>query len=299
MSYSDIKNNDWVTLLPETIRPYARLASLDRPIGTWLQLLPGWWAIMMADGGINFIDFNIAKILVLFGIGAVVMRAAGCVINDLWDIRFDRQVERTRPRPLASGEVKPYQAIIFLTALLLTGFAILMQFSLVTILLGVLSLPIIVLYPLAKRWTWWPQAVLGIIFNFGALMGWGAVTDVLELPALLLYAAGFFWTLGYDTIYAHQDKEDDELIGIKSSALLLGEKSRNWVAGFYAATMALLVLAGIAVEADWLYFALLVLPALIAMNNVRNWNMDDPADSLKRFKANRDFGILVLFATLF
>jgi 4-hydroxybenzoate polyprenyltransferase len=297
MSHTDISNNGWISYLPQQFRPYAYLARLDRPIGTWLLLLPGWWSILMACGGITAIDWNIVKTLFLFGVGAVIMRAAGCIINDLWDIKFDRAVERTRSRPLASGDILPWQAMAFLILLLITGLAILLQFSLVTVLLGILSLPLITVYPLMKRLTWWPQAFLGITFNFGALMGWGAVADVLELPALLLYASGFFWTLAYDTIYAHQDKEDDEIIGIKSTARLLGEKSRLWVSAFYFINMILLTMAGFASGAGILFFVTLLPGAAYLYIIVRSWNMDDQADSLKRFKANRNYGLIILLAS--
>lgn len=298
MSHTDIKNNDWVSGLSPRIAPYLRLARFDRLIGAWLLLLPGWWAILLASSRMKHFDLTTLKIMALFALGAVVMRGAGCIVNDLWDMKYDRMVERTKTRPLASGEIKPWQALVFLLFLLLAGLAILLQFSLVTILLGFLSLPLIIVYPLMKRWTWWPQAMLGLTFNFGALMGWGAVADVVALPALFLYAAGFFWTLGYDTIYAHQDKEDDALIGVKSTALLFGIESRKWVGRFYAASVALLVIAGISAGAGRLYFAMLLPAAYHLYWQAGGWDIDDPADSLERFRSNRNFGLLVALAAL-
>lgn len=251
---------------------------------------------MLSSGGILNIDHYTLKLIILFSIGALVMRGAGCIVNDLWDIKYDRAVERTRTRPLASGEIRPYQAIIFMACLVLTGLMILIRLPPVTILLGFLSIPLIIVYPLTKRWIWWPQAVLGLTFNFGALMGWSATNDILEPPALLMYAAGFFWTLGYDTIYAHQDKEDDELVGVKSSALFLKEKSKKWIAIFYSLTITLLIATGIFAKAAPGYFTVLTVAGFMLFRQVKNWDINDNADSLKRFRSNRDFGLIVALA---
>jgi 4-hydroxybenzoate polyprenyltransferase len=297
MTHTDIKSDGWIARrLPPLLQPYALLARLDRPIGIWLLLLPGWWGIVLAAGHLWTLNLRDQTTMILFGIGAVVMRAAGCIINDLWDRRLDRQVERTRGRPLASGAVSPLQATVFLAVLLLIGFMILMEMSLVTILLGFLSLPLIIAYPLAKRFTWWPQLALGLIFNFGALMGWGAIEDAVNLPALLLYAGGICWTLGYDTIYAHQDIEDDMRIGIKSTAIRFGDTSRKWVAGFYAAAWVLIFMAFVAAHAHWLSLLLLVPAGIQLAWQILMWNLDDPRSSLDVFRSNRDFGILVLLA---
>ena len=231
--------------LPEKLRPYAALARLDRPIGIWLLLLPGWWAIVLASGGLFSMHLQGWGIFFLFGVGAVVMRAAGCVINDLWDRKLDAQVARTKNRPLASGAVSVFQASAFLFFLLAVGLLILIQMNALTIILGCLSLPLIVAYPYMKRITWWPQAFLGLTFNFGALMGWSAVTGTLGFAPIFLYVGGIFWTLGYDTIYAHQDIEDDALAGIKSSALRLKGYGKPAVATFYAAAWILFACAGL------------------------------------------------------
>lgn len=296
--HTDIKDNGWVGrwLVPE-VRPYAYLLRLDRPIGTWLLLLPGWWAIMLAAGGGPGINGFIFNTLALFWCGAIIMRGAGCVINDLWDRQFDRQVARTQKRPLAAGTISERSAFITLAVLLLAGLGILWQMSLVTVLLGFMVFPLIVLYPLMKRWTWWPQAFLGLTFNFGALMGWAAVNDVISWTAVLLYAAGFFWTLGYDTIYAHQDKEDDMRIGVKSTALKFGENSKNYVTIFYVVAMALLLFAFL-VAAGWVSTGLLLLPAGHLVWQIRGWDMNDPENSLRIFKSNQDFGMLVLLAAI-
>lgn len=294
--FSDMKIDGLWARLPTPVLPYIHLARLDRPIGIWLLLLPGWWAIMQATGGLRAVGLHDFFMMALFGAGAIIMRAAGCIINDLWDIKFDRAVARTNTRPLAAGKISPQQALIFLLALLCMGFMILMQLPLVSVLLGFLTIPLIILYPLMKRITWWPQLFLGIVFNFGALMGWAAVTGILEPPALLLYAGGIFWTLGYDTIYAHQDKEDDARIGIKSTALKLGPKSPYWVAAFYALSLFLIFLAFAAAHAGALSLILLSAPAAHLFRQLRRWDMNDPASSLSIFRSNRDFGLLVLAA---
>lgn len=291
--HTDIAKDDWVDrFLPHKARPYARLMRLDRPIGTWLLLWPCWWSAALAgiEGG-REIGF-----MILFAIGAVIMRGAGCVLNDLYDRDIDGKVERTQTRPLVSGEISVFGAAVFLIFLLLAGLAVLVQFNALTRWLGVGSLILVFTYPLAKRVTWWPQLVLGLTFNWGALLGWTAVRGEVGLPALLLYVAGIFWTLGYDTIYAHQDKRDDALVGIKSLALYLGERSRVWIGSFYAACLGLLVASGAAAGMGLLFFVLLLLPAAHAFWQLRTWKMDDPANCLARFRSNRDFGVLVFMA---
>ncbi len=299
--HTDIKSDGWINrVFPSSLRPYATLARLDRPVGIWLLLLPGWWAIALASGGIGSMKLEDWRFAALFAAGAVIMRGAGCVINDLWDRKLDKQVERTRARPLASGAVSPRQAMVFLGGLLLAGLAVLLQMNPVTVMLGFLVMPLIIAYPLMKRLTWWPQAFLGLTFNFGALMGWSAVIGVIGLPALCLYAAGICWTLGYDTIYAHQDKEDDLIAGIKSTALKFGANSKKWVAGFYGAAMALLTAAlftGAGGAGAWMIFVP-VMGAHLAWQ-IKNWRPDSPDSSLKTFRSNRDFGLIVLAAALF
>jgi 4-hydroxybenzoate polyprenyltransferase len=233
-----------------------------------------------------------------FSLGAIVMRAAGCVINDLWDKKLDAQVERTKLRPLASGALSVEQALIFLSMLLMGGLIVLLVLSSTTITLGLLVIPLIILYPLTKRFIYWPQAILGLTFNFGALMGWAAVTDSIGLSALLLYCAGVAWTLGYDTIYAHQDKEDDALIGIKSTALLLGERSKIWVSGFYGAAMMCIVLAFIFSGAALYCYAVLLAAAGHLFWQVWRWDIQEPHSALRIFKSNRDFALIVFVGAL-
>ncbi len=298
MSHTDIIYQGWISRLPRRWQPYALLMRLDRPIGTWLLLLPGWWAIALASGGWLSMNAADAWLFLLFGVGAVVMRGAGCVVNDLWDRDFDRAVERTKARPLASGAVSVKQALGFLAVLLLIGLGILVQLPFVAILLGILTLPLIFSYPLMKRVTWWPQFFLGITFNFGALMGWAAVTGVVSLPAALIYIGGILWTLGYDTIYAHQDKDDDALIGVRSTARKFGAASKVWVAGFYVVAFILIAL-GFLIGGVGLSGVLLLAGAAHLAWQVKAWDMNNPASSLKFFRSNRDFGFILLLVAAF
>lgn len=299
-THTDIKPNGWqVRIFPASLQPYAILARLDRPIGWWLLLLPGWWSLMLAsDGLVNFSSYT-AIAFMLFYIGAIVMRAAGCTINDLWDRDLDKKVERTQNRPLASGTVSTKQAFIFLILLLCVGAAILFSFNQTTIFLGLLTLPLIALYPFMKRITFWPQAFLGLTFNFGALMGWSAITGEISLTPVLLYIGGIFWTLGYDTIYAHQDKDDDIMVGIKSTALKFGANSKYWVFGFYLASITFISLGILLADFSVIKTMLLILPMSHMAWQLKTWNMDDPVSSLKIFKSNRDFGLLMLIACTF
>lgn len=296
--HTDIVATGWINYLPDAVRPYMYLMRLDRPIGTWLLLLPGWWSILLAGG------VQAWPTMLLFAIGALVMRGAGCVVNDLWDRDLDGHVERTRTRPIPAGDVTIRQALMFLGGLLCIGLAILVQFNALTIVLGVVSLLFVAIYPLMKRWTWWPQAFLGLTFNFGALMGWAAVTGELSITPWLIYAAGFFWTLGYDTIYALQDRADDALIGIKSTARLFvdrwGVNPKIPCLVFYAIHA---VLMGIAfypyvIGHGFLAFVAL-LPLLHLVWQVATVSMTDHANSLRRFKSNRDYGLIVCLVILF
>ncbi len=238
---AQLAGSSWIDRYPPAgLRPYLKLWRADKPIGAWLLLWPCWWSLALAAPG----GWPDARLLALFGIGAVVMRGAGCTVNDMVDRRIDARVARTRDRPLASGALSLVQAWGFLALLLVIGLVILLQFNRWAIALGAASLPLIALYPYMKRITDWPQAFLGLVFNWGALLGWTAATGALGWPAVALYAGCFAWTLGYDTIYAHQDKEDDAIVGVKSSALKLGAATRPWLFAFYGVAAALLALAG-------------------------------------------------------
>jgi 4-hydroxybenzoate polyprenyltransferase len=280
-------------LLPQKLKPYARLARLDRPIGWWLLLLPGWWAIALAavraGGGTPDL-----QLMALFFAGAVIMRAAGCTLNDIADREFDAKVERTQSRPLPSGDVSVSAAIVFLLLLLTLGLGILLQLNALSIKLGVASLALVAIYPFMKRWTNWPQLALGLAFNWGALMGFAAVEGRLSAAAMSLYAGGVFWTLAYDTIYAHQDKEDDAVIGVRSSALALGSASVPWVAGFFFVALVLIDLAGVLAGAGALFHLGVAAAALHASWQLSRLDIDDPDSCLRIFRSNRDFGLLIL-----
>jgi 4-hydroxybenzoate polyprenyltransferase len=228
---------------PESARPYLRLARLDRPIGLWLLLLPCWWAVALADLALER-PYPSPWLLALFAIGALAMRAAGCAYNDYVDRDYDARIARTASRPIPSGQVAPAEALAFAAICALAGFMVLIQFNAFTIRLGAASLLLVAVYPFLKRYTYWPQIALGLAFNWGALVGWSAVMGSLGLPAILLYCGSVLWTMGYDTIYAHQDKEDDLMLGLKSTAIRFGDDTRTWVGGLYAGAVTLWLLAG-------------------------------------------------------
>ena len=293
-THTDIRAEGWVSRLPSAWQPYALLMRLDRPIGSWLLYLPGPWAFALAapswaEG---------VRLAILFGIGAVLMRGAGCVINDLWDRDLDKRVARTAGRPLASGAVTPKQALVLLALLLVLSFLILIQLNAAAIALGALSLVLVALYPLAKRFTNWPQVALGLTFGWAAPMGYAAATGTLDAPGLLLYAAAILWILGYDTIYAHQDREDDALLGIGSTALRWGDRTRPFLAACYAATIALLLAAGWSAGLSWIFMPALLVPAALLARQVIALDIRDPALCLRLFKANREVGIAVALALL-
>ncbi|HEX3862915.1 MAG TPA: 4-hydroxybenzoate octaprenyltransferase [Stellaceae bacterium] len=290
MDPTDIHPGDWVERwLPEWAEPYARLARLDRPIGTWLLLFPGWWGIALA--GPRSPD---PILLLLFAVGAVVMRGAGCTLNDIADRDYDGKVARTRMRPLPSGRVTVPQAFMFMAAQLAIGAAVLFSLNLASIMLGIAVLGLIATYPFMKRITYWPQLFLGFNFNWGALVGWTAVTGVLGWPAVLLYAGGIFWTLGYDTIYAHQDKEDDARIGVKSSALALGVRTRPWLYGFYAAAAVLWGIAGVSAGLGMTFWIGLCAAAVQLAWQAARVDTENPIDCLAKFRSNRWVGWLLL-----
>lgn len=291
----DMPTDCWVDrLAPAAARPYLRLMRLDRPIGTWLLLFPCWWSIALA--GQPWPDL---RLMALCAIGAIVMRGAGCTINDIADRDFDGKVARTAARPIPSGAVSVRQALAFLGAQLLVGLAVLGQFNAFAIGLGLASMLLVVPYPFMKRVTYWPQLWLGFTFNWGALLGWAAATGGLAAAPVALYVAGWFWTLGYDTIYAHQDREDDQLIGVKSTALALGRDTRSWLVVFYTLAVALMALAGALAGLSWPFFAMLVMGGGAQLWwQIRTLSIDDGRDCLAKFKSNRLFGWLVLAAII-
>lgn len=291
-SYTDIAADGWVAALPPALRPYALLARLDRPIGAWLLFLPGLWSILLARAPWAETVWLIA----LFLVGSFVMRGAGCVVNDMWDRDIDRQVSRTAGRPLASGVLRMRHAAIFLVLLLALGLGILLQLSLLAQMLGVGSLVLVVLYPAAKRVTWWPQLMLGFTFGWGAPMGFAAAAGRMEPQAFALYGAVIFWILGYDTIYAHQDREDDALVGMGSTALLFADRTRGFLSVCYGATFVLLAAAGWLAGLGWGFFAVLLAAGGMLGSQIHRLDIHNPAQCLRLFKSNREVGLVVALA---
>ncbi|MBK19822.1 MAG: 4-hydroxybenzoate octaprenyltransferase [Rhodospirillaceae bacterium] len=293
-SASDIPVNGWVErYMPVSWHPYIRLARFDRPIGTWLLLFPCWWSIAMAWPSAEA-TAEILYLFAAFGIGALVMRGAGCTYNDIVDRDFDAQVARTKNRPLPSGQVTIKEASGFLIALLIIGFLILLTLKNYAIAVGAASLVLVFTYPLMKRVTFWPQFFLGLAFNWGALLGWAAVREDISLPAILLYLGGIFWTLGYDTIYAHQDRQDDPKAGVKSTARRLGLGSKPWLYAFYLMAAVFFAFAGKTAEFGWPFYVGLGLGAFQLVWQVWDVDINNPKDCLAKFKSNRLFSWLFL-----
>lgn len=294
---TDAISDHWIErYLPAAWQPYARLARLDRPIGSWLLFLPCLWGLILAkdpDALWPSID-----VIFLFSCGALVMRGAGCTLNDMVDRKIDAAVARTAGRPLASGQISLKQACVFLAAQALIGLIILLQFNPLTITLGFASLALILIYPFMKRLTWWPQLFLGIAFNWGVLMAVASQTNALSTAAFWLYLGGIFWTLGYDTIYAHQDKEDDALIGVKSSALYLGERTHTALQLFYAGLLVCLSGAAISQGLGSLFWFGLLIVAWHLWRQITDLDIHDPDLCLTLFRRNRDTGILIALSLL-
>lgn len=296
---ADAVRGNWVDrLAPAGLRPYLRLSRADRPIGTWLLLLPCWWGVGLAaaSGGARAFDL---WIVAGCGIGAWLMRGAGCTWNDITDRDIDGAVARTRSRPIPSGQVSVKQALGWLVAQALVAFLILLTFDVAAIGLGIASLGLVAIYPFAKRFTWWPQIFLGLAFNWGALLAWTAQTGSLSLAPVLLYLAGIAWTLFYDTIYAHQDKEDDALIGVKSTARLFGTRTKGWLQGFLVASVLLMSAAIVVALMPQASLAALVVALAGAWGfgwhmwaQLARLDIDDPDICLALFRSNRNAGLI-------
>jgi 4-hydroxybenzoate polyprenyltransferase len=290
---ADAPPGNWVDrYAPEAARPYLRLARLDRPIGLWLLLLPCWLAVGLAEVALEQ-PYPSLWLLMLFAIGALAMRSAGCAYNDYIDRDYDAQAARTASRPIPSGQVTPAEALAFAAFCTLAGFMVLIQFNTFTIWLGSASLILVAIYPFLKRFTYWPQIALGLTFNWGALVGWSAVVGALNTPAFLLYIGSVLWTIGYDTIYAHQDREDDLMLGLKSTAIRFGDDTMTWVGGLYAGAVTLWLLAGYFAGTHLIYFAAVVLVSLQMAWQVMTLNPADPGNCLRRFRSNRDVGLVI------
>jgi len=299
---ADAVPDNWVDrYAPVVTRPYLRLSRADRPIGTWLLLIPCWWGLALAILHTDTAQLEDLWIAFGCGCGAWLMRGAGCTWNDIMDRNFDRQVMRTKSRPIPSGQISVRNAVIWMCVQTLVAFSILLTFNAAAITLGILSLLPVAIYPFAKRITWWPQIFLGIAFNWGAMLAWVAHTESLHIAAVMLYLAGISWTLFYDTIYAHQDSEDDALIGIKSTARLFGSQSLIWLKRFL---ILVIILLGASV-----YFALApkleLFPLIVSLTGVtlmtvhlerqrRNFNSTDSATLLQLFRSNRNAGFIFL-----
>ena len=295
---ADVIPRTWVERAPGFAQPYLRLMRLDGPIGTWLLFWPCVFGLALGGMGQTPDIAGDLRLIALFAIGSIVMRGAGCTYNDIVDRDIDAQVTRTRGRPLPSGAVGVRAAWIFLALQLATGLAVLLALNRFSIVLGAASLVLVAIYPFMKRVTWWPQAWLGLTFNWGALLGFAAKTGHLAPSVFFLYAACFFWTLGYDTIYALQDREDDALIGVKSTARLFGRNSPVWIDTFYSLSLGLFVLALIVTTAK-LWTALLLIPAGLHLAwQTRRLDVSDTARCLRIFRSNRDVGLLVAAAII-
>lgn len=288
---ADAPADNWVDrFLPARLRPYARLARLDRPIGWWLLMWPAWWSVALAAvaGGTAPNIWHLALLMV----GAIVMRGAGCTYNDILDRDIDAKVERTRSRPIPSGAVSTQAATLFMVAQALVGLAVVLNFNPFAVVLSFGSLAVVALYPLAKRVTNWPQVVLGFAFSWGALVGWAATFGSLSVAPVLLYVGSIAWTVGYDTIYAHQDRRDDAIIGVRSTARLFGTRTKPALAGCYGLALALFAVALVLVGAGWPSWLGLVLFGGHLAYQITRVSTDDPASCLRAFRSNRWAGWL-------
>ncbi len=302
---ADAPSGHWVyRLLPQLLWPYAQLARWDRAIGWQLLLWPCWWSAALAASAHAQAGDSLLSILpspwhlTLFFVGAVAMRGAGCTYNDIVDADIDEKVERTRSRPLPSGQVRRRDAWVFLLLQALVGLAVLLQFNRFTVLLGISSLAIVAVYPFMKRFTNWPQLVLGLAFSWGGLMGWAAVYGDLSSPAVVLYLGSVLWTIGYDTIYAHQDKEDDALVGVHSTARLFGDNTKSWLAGLYGGALMFMAVAFAAAQAPVPALAGLIAAGAHMARQIIVLDIDDPDQCLRLFKSNNVVGWLIFLGLL-
>ncbi|XP_063908334.1 4-hydroxybenzoate polyprenyltransferase, mitochondrial [Zophobas morio] len=292
---SDKKNEKLAARLvagaPTSVQPYLKLMRLDRPIGTWLLFWPCGWGIASAAPAGCFPD---PYMLALFGTGAVIMRGAGCTINDMWDRDIDSKVARTKDRPLVSGDVSMKAAWVFLAGQLSLGLGVLLQLNWYSVFLGASSLGLVITYPLMKRFTYWPQFVLGLTFNWGVLLGHSAIKGYVDLPICLpLYVAAVCWTIIYDTIYAHQDRDDDSRLGIKSTALKFDRDTKLWLSGFSAVMMGGVVASGILNEMAWPYYASVALVGTHLVSQLTTLDIDNASDCSNKFISNAQVGLIL------
>lgn len=290
---ADASHRNWVDkYAPAFLQPYLRLGRFDRPIGTWLLLFPCWWSVTLAELGTGK-PYPRLDYLALFGLGALAMRAAGCAFNDFVDRDIDAKVQRTASRPIPSGQVSPAAALLFVVVMALVGLAVLLQFNNFAVVLAMASLALVLVYPFAKRFTTYPQLVLGLAFNWGALVGWATIKGSIGLPAIVLYVGCVLWTVGYDTIYAHQDKRDDAELGLGSTALRFGDNTVSYVGALYGSAVVLWLLAGALAGTHLIYFLAVTLVFLQMSWQVATLDISKPANCLRRFRSNRDVGVAV------
>lgn len=295
---ADAPPTNWVdTYAPSALKPYFKLARYDRPIGTWLLLLPCWLGQSLAEAATQATAPDIIY-YVLFAVGAIAMRGAGCTWNDIVDRDYDGRVKRTALRPIAAGQITVPKALVFAVAQSLVGLLVLIQFNVFTIWLAIASLALVAIYPFAKRITYWPQLFLGLTFNWGALVGWSAITGGLDWPAITLYAGAVAWTIGYDTIYAHQDKNDDAMLGLKSTALRFGDRTPLMLTVFYALALLGWLFAALLADTTWpAHLALAIITGHFAWQ-IGTLDTEDTDNCLVRFKSNRDVGLVLTVGLL-
>ena len=279
------------------MKKYLQLLRLEQPVGFFLLMLPCFWGVLAASNSYQHLWSNIYLFLI-FAIGSIVMRSAGCIINDFFDKDLDKHVSRTSQRPLASGAVSSFEAFIIFSILNLIGLAILLSLNSLAIVIGLISFVLFIFYPLMKRITYWPQLFLGITFNIGCLIGYAAIENQLNFQIIILYLSGIFWTLGYDTIYAHQDREDDLNIGIKSTAILFGSNTKQWIIIFYSSMVLCLILFGLLHDQNIYYFILLIFVSAHLFSQIKRLNIENKDECLSIFKSNQYLGLMVAL-TLF
>ena len=279
------------------MKKYSQLLRLEQPVGFFLLMLPCFWGVLAASNSYQHLWSNIYLFLI-FAIGSIVMRSAGCIINDFFDKDLDKHVSRTSQRPLASGAISSFEAFIIFSILNLIGLAILLSLNLLAIIIGLISFVLFIFYPLMKRITYWPQLFLGITFNIGCLIGYAAIENQLNFQIIILYLSGIFWTLGYDTIYAHQDREDDLNIGIKSTAILFGNNTKQWIIIFYSLMVLCLILFGLFDDQNIYYFILLIFVSTHLSYQIKRLDIENKDNCLSIFKSNQYLGLMVAL-TLF
>ena len=279
------------------MKKYSQLLRLEQPVGFFLLMLPCFWGVLAASNSYQHLWSN-SYLFLIFAIGSIVMRSAGCIINDFFDKDLDKHVSRTSQRPLASGAISFFEAFIIFSILNLIGLAILLSLNLLAIIIGLISFVLFIVYPLMKRITYWPQLFLGITFNIGCLIGYAAIENQLNFQIIILYLSGVFWTLGYDTIYAHQDREDDLNIGIKSTAILFGNNTKQWIIIFYSSMVLCLMLFGLLHDQNIYYFILLIFVSAHLFSQIKRLNIENKDECLSIFKSNQYLGLMVAL-TLF